>query len=550
MPGGATSQRPPQTPVQEVKPEDLATVEGKVLDSVSGQPLSKAQLTLVRDQGGRQPLVASTDSAGVFVFRNVEPGLYYLAASRNRYARQSYGQRSSAGRGTALSLAARQKLSDIVIRLMPGAVITGRVVDEDGEPLPYVRISLMQYRYMGGKRQLAPSAGGGSSNDLGEYRIFGINPGRYYVSATRADSFMGALAPGSGPGANTGYPTVYYPGVLDATQTSPIMVKAGEEKAGIDFRIVRTQAVRISGRVIDPSSSRLGDDIVVSLVSRSGAASFADRRFISVSRESGKFEIGGVSPGSYELAATSRPGSRDSLSASLRLEAGSSNLENLELVLSRGVALQGVVKVEGAVQPAPALDGLRVLLSSGGMQFIRPWSAGNEAVKADGSFQLLGVAPGEYQVRIFRLPEGMYLKSAFLGDQEALDKGLIVGSASEGAELTLTISGDGATLEGIVSGDKDKPYEGATVVLVPEPAKRQRQDLYKNVSSDQTGRFQLTAVPPGEYKLFAWDNVDYGAWQDPDFLQAFEDKGIKVKLEPRSSQVVELHLLRTAESEQ
>jgi len=550
LPGpGAAAQRPQPAQAQEVKPEDYGVIEGKVLDSVTGQPLSKAQLTLFRDQGGRQPLVTSSDSSGAFVFRNVEPGSYYLSASRNRYARQSYGQRSNTGRGAVINLSARQKISDIVLRLAPGAIVTGRVVDEDGEPLPYVRVSLMQYRYTAGRRQLAPAPGGGSSNDLGEYRIFGIPPGRYYVSATRSDYAMGSFAPASGPGANTGYPTVYYPGVFDPTQTSPLVVKAGEEKAGIDFRIVRTQAVRISGRVIDPSSNRLGDDIGVVLLGRSGAASFVDRRFVPVARESGKFEIRGVSPGSYELSAFSRAGASDSRSANLRLEVGSANLENLELVLGHSATLQGVIKVEGGTQPAPSLDDLRVLLASGVEQFGRPWSSGSGAVKADGSFQLPGVAPGEYQVRLARLPEGMYLKSAFLGDQEALDKGLIVTSASDGAVLTLTISGDGATVEGIVSDENEKPYTGATVVLVPEPARRHRQDLYKSVSSDQGGRFRLTAIAPGEYKLLAWDNVETGAWQDPDFLQSFEDKGTKLKIEARSSQVTELHLLQASESE-
>ena len=542
-------QAPQPAPAQEVKLEDLATIEGTVLDSVSGQPLAKVQLTLMREQGGRKPMLASTGSTGVFVFRNVEPGSYYLSASRNRYARQAYGQRSNASRGTALNVVARQKLSGIVIRLVPGAVITGRVVDEDGEPLPFVRISLMQHRYVGGKRQLAPVAGGGSSNDLGEYRVFGIAPGRYYVSATRSDYAMGTSVPGSGPGANTGYPTVYYPGVLDPGQISPLVVKAGEEKAGIDFRIVRTQAVRISGRVTDPSSNRLRDDIGLMLAGRSGAASFVDRRFVPLARDSGKFEIGGVSPGSYELMAFSRPGGSEALSASLRLEVGSANLEGLELVLGRGVTLHGVVKVEGATLPGPALDDLRVLLSSGGEPFGRPWSSGNGAVKADGSFQLQGVASGEYQIRLFRLPEGMYLKSAVLGDQETLDKGLVISPASDGASLTLTVSGDGATVEGVVAGGQEKPYEGATVVLVPEPAKRHRQDLYKSVSSDQNGRFRLTAIPPGEYKLFAWDSIDAGAWQDPDFLQVFEDKASKFRLDARSSQVTELRLLRTSESE-
>ena len=169
--------KPPVEPASQT-----ATIEGRVLKAGTDEPLKKAWLTLYRVEGERRPNSTSTDASGRFILKDVEPGRYQLWAQRNGYVQQAYGQRGSERSGTTLTLGPGQTLSDIIFRLAPAAVISGRVFDEDGEPVAGASVQAMRYRYMEGKRELVPM-GMDRSDDQGEYRIFGLAAGQYFVSA-------------------------------------------------------------------------------------------------------------------------------------------------------------------------------------------------------------------------------------------------------------------------------------------------------------------------------------------------------------------------------
>ena len=143
-PHGSRQPRQQQASEQpKFKPEDYAKVEGTVLDANTGAPLKKARLMMYGTRPGhRTRLSAVTDASGRFLFPKVEPGKYRLSVRRNRYASQSYGQKKPGTAGALLTVAARQHIKDVVFKLVPGAVVTGRVVDEDGEPVPYVSVSV------------------------------------------------------------------------------------------------------------------------------------------------------------------------------------------------------------------------------------------------------------------------------------------------------------------------------------------------------------------------------------------------------------------------
>jgi hypothetical protein len=181
----------PQKGKQPVEPPaQTATIEGHVLKAGTDEPLKKAWLTLYKVEGERRLYSASSDASGRFILKDVEPGRYQLWALRNAYVEQVYGQRGSERSGTTLTLGPGQTLSDIVFRLVPAAVISGRVFDEDAEPVAGAIVQAMRYRYREGKRELMP-AGMDRSDDQGEYRIFGLAPGQYYVSANFMAGRMG-----------------------------------------------------------------------------------------------------------------------------------------------------------------------------------------------------------------------------------------------------------------------------------------------------------------------------------------------------------------------
>lgn len=544
--GPATTRLAGQPQQTETNPEDYGSITGQVFDAATGQPLSKAHLTLFPlnpGTGRREPYLTSSDSSGTYRFVNIEPGNYRLSVMRNRYVRQNYGQKGTRGFGATISVAPKQHVRDINFRLLPGAVVTGRVVDEEGEPMAGVQVSAMQYRYLRGRRELAP-AGSGATNDLGEYRIWGIAPGSYYFSATyRSPAFVYS---GSTQQDDSGYPVTYYPGVLDPSQTSPLAVKAAEQKNGIDFRLSPIRTVRISGTV-KLMGGQAPRDIML-MLSKRDVYSSMERRGVPVREGSGQFEISGVTPGSYVLQAfTMRQEER--LYAYVPVDVSASNIENLEVTLAPGLNLGGRIIVEpGAPQP-PELERLRVVMYPR-EDVMRFGPGGDGAVQRDGSFALKNVPPMRSQLNVVPMPEGYYLKSVVLNGEEMVNTGVHLTPGMEGANFTVILSPNAARLDGAVVDEKDQPFTGATVLLLPaDKTKRESTLNLPMASSDQNGRYSLMNVAPGDYLLFAFADVEPGAWQDPDFLAPFEDHGKKVKLAPKDIQNLDVKLLRAGDEQ-
>lgn len=530
-----------------LKEEDYCTVEGVVIDARTQAPLRKAAVVLVGGRGaGFGGAGGISDASGRFVIEKIPPGRYQISLRRNGYA-SGDTQAGRAGNPASLTLSPGQHLKGLVLRMTPAAVISGRVVDEDGEPLAWARVTAMQYRYLKGKRELVP-AGGAATDDRGEYRIFGLAPGRYWVSAAWTEREMGLRPLARVRTADRiAYPDVYYPGVVEPEQAAPVAVKAGEERSGIDFRLWPAQAVSISGRVLKPGGERAGSGLMLMIAPRTslGFLGSARRRFAQVEASTGRFTLTNVRPGPHLLTAVYRDG-ENTLYARQEIEVGSADVEGIELVLAPGVTVQGRVQIEPGSAATVKLDGARVLLQSEEqeMQF---FGMGDGRVREDGSFELRNLSPGRYSVRIVGLPEGSYLKAARLGDQEALASPLMLTS---GGFLNLIVSPSGGQVDGAVLDAEQKPAPGAAVVLIPEESKRHREDLFFQQAADQNGRFSFRGVPPGDYKLFAWDKVEAGAWRDPAFLDRYEDDGVKVSVKERSQELRELKLLRVEEADQ
>lgn len=537
---------------KETTTPETCAVEGLVLKAGTDEPLRKALVNLVRVEGQRRPYTTTTDFSGRFLLKGVEPGRYRLRAHRNGYAPQSYGaKRPGDLGGMTLTLLAGQLLSNITLRMVPAAVITGRVVDEDGEPLAGVQIEILRPHYERGKRQLMPS-GWRETDDRGEYRAHGLAPGRYYVRAAYRGDVRAGMAGGMAfsrqagdTSAEESYAPTYYPGTADLSLATPVEVRAGEEVAAVDFTLLTTRSVRIRGRVVNSITGQPGRGANLLLVPQNPSVrSFSLTNQSFIQDPQGEFEISGVTQGSYSLYAMWWDGDRG-YSARAQIEVANSDIEGLQLVIGRGAELRGRVRVEGGELD---LSGdMMVSLDSAVEGVIFGAQAGR--IRKDGTFTLTNVAEGEYFVQIWQLPEGAYLKSVRMGGDELPEGRLVVGEGQAGGNLEIVISAAGGRVEGVVADENGVAVSGALVVLVPESSRRARMRWYRTSTTDQYGQFSLKGVEPGEYQIYAWDHVESGAYQDDDFLRPYEEHAVTVRVEEGSHQTFQLKLIKTDKSE-
>lgn len=474
----------------------------------------------------------TSDNGGKFVINGVEPGRYRVTANRSGYANGEYGSPSPGRPGTILSLGRAQRMTDVTIKLTPHGVVTGRVVDRDGDPLTSVMVQLMRYRYVNGRKQLTP-ANGSSTNDLGEYRVYGIAPGRYYVSATYRD--FGLFSATSSAGPEEEFAPMYYPGSFDISTAAEITVTAGGQ-AHVDFALAKTRAVRITGRLINTVAPAALNSSVM-LTPRGGMIGpMLTNRSAPVSGQDGKFELRGVLPGSYYLIANTNFDGK-SYAARQLIDVAATNIEDVILTISPGVEIQGRVRVEGN-SPAPANLQVTLRQREAGIMFS---AIPTKALNSDSTFTLQNVGPDNYNFFFPGLPEGYFVKSIRAGDTDVLANGLNLLNGTP-SNVEIVLSPDAAEATGIVQNPKtQQPMPGATVVLIP--TERNRLDQHKTTTTDQSGSFRIRSITPGEYKAYAWDSIEPGAYFDPDFVKPFESKGETVSAREKSRVNVQLTVI-------
>jgi len=525
------------------KPEDLCGIEGQVSNVATGAPVKKAELRLQRvdlnpNTASLQTSYSTTaDAAGKFAMKDIEPGKYRLSVTRNGFVNTSYGARGPNRPGTTISLDPGQHLKEVNFKLTPHGVVSGRIVDEDGDPVVHASVQAQSYRRIEGRKQLVPSGAAGT-NDLGEYRIFGLAPGRFYLSATyNQTAWEPTLDRSAKAPPEEGYVPTYYPSGIDLAAAAAVEVTPGAELRGMNITLSKTHTVRLRGHVINPGGGKQNVTIMLTPRDEAGWFSMAGRQ---TTDPQGDFEIRGVRPGAYSLVAQSFDGAR-SLTARQALDVGNNNMEGIALTLSSGMELPGQIKAEGP-QGIDLVD-IHISLQPHDLGVMRFTSNPNDHVKDDGSFTLTQVSQERYDIYVRGLPDGYYIKSIRAGDEEVRDSGLDMTSGPAGP-LTVTIGPGAGEIDGTVQNDKQDPAAGALVVLVPDDARRrERRDSYHTATTDQYGRFTLKGVDPGEYKLYAWDDLESGAYMDPDVMKPYESQGVAMSIHENSRETAQLKLI-------
>ena len=525
LPYLSSAQAPKGTPPPKT---DECKISGMVVKLPGSEPLRKARVLLQSADERTRSKSIVTDSSGHFELRGIDPGRYKLVVSRSGFVPQEYGQRKPDDPGAVLTLRPGQEVKDLLFRLIPSGVIAGRILDEDGEPLASVTVSALREVYDEGKRTLATSSAV-STDDLGEYRLFGLPPGRYFVTAVYPH--WGRFG-GNGDDSDStdspqeGYAKMFYPGTPDAAKAISIPIKAGDEVPSIEILMRQVSAYRIRGHIYNQITHKAGTETTVTLMpKRSGREwEFSNQQAI-VERKDGAFTIPEVLPGSYILMAFWFDEGK-TFTTRLPVDVGNADIDGIVLTISTGVNVSGHVVWDGA----PNLQGteLSVLLKPRDMGW-NFWG-GSTRVDTENSFTLKDVSDGTYLAEISGESKDCYVKDVHYGASNALDDGFTVAKGSL-ANLEITISSRGARVQGAVADADGLPAAGVQVVLVPEESRRNLYRLYRTETTDQYGHFEIRGIAPGDYKLFSWEDVESGAWQDAEFLKPFEEKGEKISMQ-------------------
>ena len=516
------------SPPQQATPP-LSHIEG-VITSAAGEPLSGARIILRRDGSVNREAEYGTVTGtnGKFAFRDIVAGRYRLTATMPGYVRREYGQRRPNGPSTILDLTVPQLVRDLKLSLIPGSTIAGRVYDQDGRPVQRATIQALVPRYVKGIRTLILGATA-QTDDLGDYRMYWINPGQYFLLATPSRPASDDAIPAAieqFDGSEEIYPPVFYPNAIDETGARPLRLDPGAELRGVDFILTRVRAVRVGGRVVDSATRALVPGANVSI--RMGQAGIASASITLSTRSDlqGNFELRRVVPGTYTLHAINALPASQSAMVRREIQVGDKDIAGLEIALQPPLFLNGRVTIEGTPDKLPER---RMSVALTPMDGIGGYGA---SVQPDGTFVINAVEPNVYRIEVSGLPGTFYVRSARLGRNDVLQNGM---DLREGVaeSLDLSIATGAGTVEGAVIDEQQKPVPGAQVVLVPAIQNRSRFDLFRTTTTDQAGRFTIQGAVPGDYKLFAWEDLEPGDYFNPTILEQYETRGTQIRIEER-----------------
>lgn len=485
------------------------TVTGRVVAAAEGNLLKSARVSLIPEhsRSHNQIYATSSDSDGHFTLRDIPPGRYRFFAAHAGFVEQHY-KAGINDTGPLFSLRSGEKVSDVLFRLVTAAVIAGRVSNEEGDPMQRVEVVALrrpseeEIEDIDAPRlhkiQMEPVASA-ESDDRGQYRIFGLKPGEYFIKAD--DSFLphGGSVPVDESywlklSLGSEFASMYYPGVTQVSQAQVVPIKAGEE-AQADITMRRVKTLEIVGRVIGPTGPAA--NTLIRLDSADGDGSDFNRQ--DTTDDKGNFRLRNIPEGTYYILAYQRqegaPVYYESR-ARQKVEVTGNNIDALTISLSAGVTIQGRLKVEGS--GSVALDRLNLALMPVEEDGL---SGGPSEVKKDGSFEFKSVRDGSYAITVWGLDRDAYVKSARRGPDDLFEKGVQVDGSSSG-KVEVTLSCDGAQMEGSVSDDEGAVI-GARVRLVPDPLTPYNHLRIQRTTTDQLGHFSLTDIAPGKYKLTA-----------------------------------------------
>ncbi|HLH06022.1 MAG TPA: carboxypeptidase-like regulatory domain-containing protein [Terriglobales bacterium] len=526
----------------QVSQDATASVEGTVTDAKTSQTIRGAVITLTPISGHGSRSQATSDAAGRFKITGLQPGNYRAFIQARGFLPKVYGSTTQPSSCPAVSLKAGQALTGLSFALKPLGVIQGRVLNADGDPMVRCKVQALQVN----KRRNQPRGmSSAQTDDRGEYRVFDLVPGDYYVIANCQG--YGGLSMARAPGSDAvsdelSYVPVYYPGVTDIKQASIVMVRSADEVT-VDISVARQRTYHVRGTVTGAGDQGEGPPAMALLVPRGLAAMQGPRGAAVIN---GKFDLPGVVPGSYALVVQAHQPNAPVKMAREEVEVGSTNVDGLSLVLAPLSRIRGVLRVDGQAPSNTDLAMLSVNLQAmesgtlAGSAFA--FTSAAAQLKPDGSFELSEVGPGNYMVGLtangntFR---DWYTKSVHFGGRDVTDTGFRIGSGATGT-LEIVVTARGASVQGTVVDSNHHPVASIFVMAVPDEGRRKRWDLYDGSRTDDNGHFELRGLAAGSYSIVAAQDLDMDDRFDVDAMNKFAAEGTTVRLDEGDRKTMEL----------
>ena len=552
-------------------------IRGRVVTTDTGAAVRRAQ---VRISGPDvMPKIAITDNDGRYEFRDLPSGKYTLNVTKSGYVSVQYGQTRPFEQGKSIELVESQPMDKADVTMPRGSVISGRLVDEFGDPMPDATVTAMRQTWSNGKRRLQSAGRTAQTNDLGQYRIYGLPPGEYYISATMrgsnemvvtemamAASFTmttnGAQPSGSEP--RSGYSPTYYPGTPNGAEAQRIALGAGEEKGNADFGLAPVKLAKVTGSVIGSDGKPVEGAMINVAPRNSSEMAFPNPFGGSRTDRNGNFTLPNVAPGDYTLRASgmrmivSGGEGGDNMVFTTRINMGGGDgqtefgavplsvngedVANVMIVTSKGTTASGHVTWEGGSKPTNTAT-VRISAVSTESDGPVALAGGSAAVATDGAFEIKGIA-GQRLFRATGLPQGWLLKSVKVNGQDITDTGIEVKSNEPVTGLDVVLTSKTTEINGSVKSGNEQASD-YTVVIFAEDASKWTAPMTRFVTGtrpNQDGRFQVKNLPAGSYYAVALDYIAQGEWNDPDVLERLVEKATRFTLEEGKVETLDLKL--------
>ena len=544
--GGPPGPAQPGPPSQNraASPAGTARVHGVVV-SDTGAPIRDAEIIL----SGQQVREARSDDNGRFDFDGLQAGRFYLGISKAGFGTQITTIQTSTSTQPTFVLTDGQTLERSVT-LPRGGVIKGRLADASGEPLVNAEMRVERFVYGPGGRQLAqhsgPSGGGWFTNDLGEFRVFGLAPGAYLVSA-RTRQFGAAVTMGAGGVRDRaeGLIPTYFPGTTRVADARSVRVAAGQEVVA-DFVATTGRMLRVTGVVRNSRGAPPAGHNVFLAVQTSNSSGQINGGAIAAD---GSFSVGNVPPGDYTLRVRQLGGGTpESEVAWMPISLSTEDLTGLQLTTQRGVTLRGRVEWAGSAPRPTATMRVSTRLAEytgGPLGSESPYTyldLESGTLRADDTFEL-GGAIGRV---LFSLsPQPWQIRSVTVNGKEVTDTGLDTTSQDAASLITIVMTDRFTNLSGTVR-DSQRPVIDYVVVVLPQkPIEGMGASRYTRVlRPDRDGAFTVRGLPTGDYVAAAFEALEAGREWDPEIQKTVRGAGRDFSLSEGQSLSLNLELLR------